>query len=200
MISRPRPSYLLTAFWALLVVVLSMNVALCSFHHASIVTWKQVGPTWPSSSCTALFINLGWFTGRNEDNHRDGNIDTNGDVSESGASRTAVMGGVASTMDSMENVKRTQRAGKVTRKLVQDLASTTVEGIAADGKVKVILDCQQRPMSVDIDEGYLEKVLVGDLCVALTSAMSDAHAKSIERMDEKMKGLYSELGMPSGGW
>ena len=148
-------------------------------------------------SSTSLYINLNWFSGKsNED--RDGTKDEKAGDSSSEQSR-AVAGGVADTMDSMENFKRSQRVGKLTRKLVQDLASTTIEGVAADGKVKVILDGQQRPLNVDIDESYVNDADVSDLCSAITAAMSDAHAKSIERMDEKMKSLYSELGLPSSG-
>ena len=100
-------------------------------------------------------------------------------------------------VDSMENLKRAQRAAKMTSRLVQDLSSTTVEGTAADGKVKVILDCQQRPVNVKIDEGYVEGMDadVSDLCSALTEAMTDAHSKSLEKMDEKMKSFYAELGL-----
>lgn len=98
-------------------------------------------------------------------------------------------------VDSMENFKRAQRAGKMTRKLVQELSSTTVEGTAADGKVKVIVDCQQRPVNVIIDESYVTSSDVADLCASLVLAMNDAHAKSMDRMDEKMKSFYSELGL-----
>lgn len=142
---------------------------------------------------TVLFINFGWFSGRQNEN----DDDPNNMESLMGAASSAGMGGVASTMDSMENFKRTQRAGKMTRKLVQELASTTVEGSAADGKVKVVLDCQQRPVRVDIDQTYIDEVGVADLCSAITSAMSEAHAKSLRRMDEKMKNFYTELGLPS---
>ena len=146
-----------------------------------------------ATQCTALFINFGWFSGRQNENDSDPNNMEN----LMGAASSAGMGGVASTMDSMENFKQAQRAGKMTRKLVQELASTTVEGSAADGKVKVVLDCQQRPVRVYIDQEYVDEVGVPDLCSAVTSAMSEAYGKSLERMDEKMKNFYTELGLPS---
>jgi DNA-binding protein YbaB len=72
-----------------------------------------------------------------------------------------------------------------------------VEGTSPDGKVKVIFDCQQRPIKTTIDEAYFEASDFSDVSNAITAAMKDAHAKSIERMDDKMKSFYSELGMPS---
>jgi nucleoid-associated protein EbfC len=98
-------------------------------------------------------------------------------------------------MDSMENFKTAQQVGKMTNSLVYELASTTVEGSAVDGKVKVIFDGQQRPVNVQIDEAYLEQVDSSDLSAALTTAMKDAYRKSSERMDEKMKSFYVDLGL-----
>jgi len=115
--------------------------------------------------------------------------------SSSGGSSNSGMVGVSGMVDSMANLKRAQRAGKVTARLLQELSSTTVEGSAADGKIKVVFDCQQRPMSVNIDQGYFESTDVTELCSSLTSAMNDAHSKSLERMDEKMKTYYSDLGL-----
>lgn len=106
------------------------------------------------------------------------------------------LGGVAQVMDSMEDFKKTQRVGLLTSTYVQDLASTTVEGSAAEGKVRVFLDGQQRPKRVEINEQYGEVVDVEDLSTALVAAMQDAYVKSREKMSEKMKDLYTELGMP----
>ena len=111
------------------------------------------------------------------------------------------LGGVAGIVDSMGNLKNSQRTGKMTSSLVQELASTTVEGVAQDGKIKILFDCQQRPVSVKIDESYFEdqKVQPGaavDMAAAIQMALQDGHAKSLEKMDEKMKSLYAELGLP----
>ena len=108
----------------------------------------------------------------------------------------------------MENFKQSQELGKKTATLLADLSSSTVEGTAANGKVRVYFDGQQHPMGVEMDPEYLQRLLrVGeggsesnsgfeDLNEAVTVAMQDAHAKSVALMDEKMRDLYSDLGLP----
>lgn len=105
------------------------------------------------------------------------------------------LGGVAGIMDSMENFKKVQSVGKMTGNLVKDLASTTVEGTDADGKVKIVFDAQQRPVSVDIDEAFFDAADVLKVSNAVTAALKDGYAKSIERMDEKTKSFYTNLGL-----
>jgi DNA-binding YbaB/EbfC family protein len=106
-------------------------------------------------------------------------------------------GGVAQVMDSMENFKKAQQVGKITEGILQELSSMSVEGSAEDGKVRVFFDGTQRPKSVDIDETYMSSVEADDLEAALAAAMKDAHAKSKEKMEEKMKSFYAELGLAS---
>lgn len=98
-------------------------------------------------------------------------------------------------MDSMENFKTAQQVGKMTNSLVQDLQKETYEGVAMEGKVKVVFDGQQRPIGVQIDEAYLAGADASELNTALTSAMKDAYQKSSEKMDEKMKSFYIDLGL-----
>jgi DNA-binding protein YbaB len=142
----------------------------------------------PRTVASSSALHLNWWGSKSTDLPAEQDVDVDGYGKGS-------MGGVSGMVDSMENLKRAQRAGKMTRSLVDDLASTTVEGTAADGKVRVVLDCQQRPVTVNIDETYLEGVAVSDLCTSLTTAMNDAHSKSRDRMDEKMKTFYDELGL-----
>jgi nucleoid-associated protein EbfC len=102
---------------------------------------------------------------------------------------------VVTIMDSMDQLKRAQRIGKITASLVQELKSMTVEGSSENGKVKVILDGQQTPISTYVDENYYkEKVDVNEFTNALTAAMKDAQLRSMEKMNEKMKNVYNELG------
>jgi DNA-binding protein YbaB len=140
---------------------------------------------------TAIGITLPWFSGKNED---DKGLDDEGAMARDGKGS---LGGVAGTMDSMDSFRKAQKVGKRTSALVLDLSATTVEGSSQDGRVKVIFDCQQRPIKTIIDEAYFEASDVSDVSNAITAAMKDAHAKSIERMDDKMKSFYSELGLPS---
>lgn len=104
--------------------------------------------------------------------------------------------GIAQVMDSMETFKTSQQVGLLTSNLVQDLQGTIVEGSAADGKVRVFMDGQQRPKRVEIDEVYGSEVNIDDLSAALLIAMDDAFIQSKVKMEEKMKDLYAELGLP----
>jgi DNA-binding protein YbaB len=142
-----------------------------------------------TSTMTTVWISFGSWFGKDGRDNQD-NLNSASQISEKGK-----MGGVANIMSSMEDLQNSQRVGKKTAALVQELSSTTVEGIAQDGKIKIQFDCQQRPLSVHIDDAYFESSDVGDIKFALTTAMQDGHAKSIERMDEKMKSFYQDLGL-----
>jgi DNA-binding protein YbaB len=139
---------------------------------------------------SALGITLPWFSGKNEG---DQGLDEDGALPRE---NKGSLSGVAGIMDSMDSFKKAQRVGKRTNSLVQELTATTVEGSSQNGKVKVIFDCQQRPIRTVIDEAYFEASDVSEVSNAFTAAMKDAHTKSIERMDDMMKTFYSDLGMP----
>ena len=103
----------------------------------------------------------------------------------------------------MKSFKSSQRIGDRTSAILQDLSNILVEGSAADGKVKVTCNGQQRPLGVQIDEAYFQSLQNNkegseELSAALTKAMQEAHYKSTERMEEKMKSFYADLGFGSG--
>jgi len=106
--------------------------------------------------------------------------------------------GMGGTAIMMENLKQSQELGKKVSSLLQELSSTNVEGSAAGGKVKVYFDGQQQPIGVEIDKQFFASLTnVDDLNEALITAMQDAHSKSMQLMQEKMQGVYSEqLGIP----
>lgn len=104
---------------------------------------------------------------------------------------------MGSTAKTMENFKQSQELGKKTSALLNELSTTTVEGVGAKGKIKVTVDGQQRPKLVDVDEDYFNGAAVEDFTEALAVAMQDAHDKSTKLMEEKMNGLYADLGLPS---
>ena len=128
----------------------------------------------------------------------------NGKSSNNGSRSGGSSGGVVTIMDSMDQLKRSQRIGKITATLVQELKSITVEGSSENGKIKITLDGQQNPISTFIDESYFREqqqqpqrstsVDTNELAKAITVAMKDARIKSIEKMNEKMKNVYNELG------
>eukprot|EP00979_Chaetoceros_neogracilis_P018139 scaffold10552_cov276-Chaetoceros_neogracile.AAC.43 len=104
---------------------------------------------------------------------------------------------MGTTATTMENFKQSQELGKKTSSLLNDLLATSVEGSAGKGKIKVIVDGQQRPKLVEIDEDYFAQVGVEDFTEALAIAMQDAHDRSTKIMEDKMASLYIELGLPS---
>jgi len=142
------------------------------------------------TSTSSLFLNFGFFSGKSE-------VDKSSTISPSGGDDPAGGGMVSGMMDSMEGFKKSQRVGKLTNALAQDLSSTSVEGSSPDGKVKVVLDCQQRPLRVDIDDNYFQMADRADISNAVLQAMLSAYSKSIEKMDDKMKNFYNDLGLKS---
>lgn len=150
-----------------------------------------------TSSVTALYF-MNWFSSKDGDGKDAKNQDAltgDGNGSNNNNNRGALTG-VASIMESMDSFKKSQRIGKMTGALTQELRLTTVEGVAENGKVKVVVDCQQRPVSAFIDESFFETADASDVAAAITVAMKDAHTKSTEKMEEKMKGFFNELGLP----
>ena len=105
------------------------------------------------------------------------------------------IGGVAQVMDSMEQLRKVQDVGKATANIMEELERMSIEGSAADGKVKVIFDGQRRPKGVEIDDSFLATADTDDVQSAITKAMKDAYTKSGEKMDDKLKALYAELGL-----
>jgi len=103
-------------------------------------------------------------------------------------------------MDSMASFQASQKLGDRTTSILQDLSNQLVEGSSADGKVKVSFNGQQKPVDVQIDDAYFEKISqrnggLDELCRGLTQAMQEAQAKSAEKMEEKMKQVYEEVGL-----
>lgn len=132
---------------------------------------------------------FGWFQSEDEEKSQENASD--GVVS-------AKLSGVAGIMNSMNSFKTSKRVSDRTNAVLQDLSGTLVEGTSADGKVKVTYNGQQQPVGVQIDESYFQslgrKSGAGELSIALTEAMQEAHTKSASKLEEKVKSLYSDLG------
>jgi DNA-binding YbaB/EbfC family protein len=124
-------------------------------------------------------LHLNWFSNKKDERPRQKND----------------IGGVAQVMDSMEQLRKTQDVGKLTASILEELDGLSFQGSAADGKVRVIFDGQRRPKGVEIDDTFLASADADDLQVAITTAMKEAYEKSGEKMEEKMKALYVELGL-----
>lgn len=140
-----------------------------------------------SSSSSSTKLNILWF-GNDEKKTK-----SEEKVKKANKDNKSQMGRTATTM---ENFKQTQELGKKTGSLLNDLSLSTVEGSGAKGKIKIAMDGQQRPKIVEIDEEYFNEVTLEDFTEALTVALQDAHDKSTKMMEDKMVGLYTELGLP----
>eukprot|EP00957_Ditylum_brightwellii_P172211 13109623-Ditylum_brightwellii.AAC.1 len=136
-------------------------------------------------------MNLLWFGKDKKKEQRDGDI-----VKSDKGQQQLRSTDMGETVSTMENFKKAQDIGKRTSTVLHELSSMMIEGVAADGKVRIFVDGQQRPTGADIDEKYLASVTVDDLNTAVTAAMQDAHIKSTEQMEEKMQALYAEVGLP----
>lgn len=126
-----------------------------------------------------------------------GNNDKKKEKDESANSQnTKQMSNMGSTATTMENFKASQELGKKTNSLIQELSSSQVEGVSAKGKIKVFVDGQQQPMSVDIDDDYFKHAELEDFAEQLLIAMNEAYSNSIQLQEDKMQSLYSALGLP----
>mmetsp|Transcript_13586 Transcript_13586/g.29513 ORF Transcript_13586/g.29513 Transcript_13586/m.29513 type:complete len:217 (+) Transcript_13586:121-771(+) len=136
---------------------------------------------------------MGWFGSKDDDD-----VATR-QPSTSGLSVPALTQGMGKTATTLESFKASQEVGKRTAQLTADLTSMSIEGVAADGRIKAYMDGQQRPTGIRIDEALLEKGGFGaeELNDAITKALADAYTKSLEAQEEKMGALYSDLGLPS---
>lgn len=174
---------------------------------SSRVTIATKSPPWTHSPQLHPLtqLNFFWFGNSNDEKKKKSSDDKNkkkpsdkakgsgGGGSSSGNPPSSNMGTTATTM---ENFKQSQELGRKTSALLAELSSTTVEGAAAGGKIKVLVDGQQKPMGVEIDDDYFETVTVEDLTEKLATAMQDAHEKSTKLMQDRMESLYADIGLP----
>ena len=136
------------------------------------------------------------------------------DNKESTKFSDGIGGEAAATAKMMEDHRRAQEAAEQTAALMEELSSTIVVGKSKagvggglgigdnrKGGVKVSYDGQQRPLGVEIDPNFLfmsesEGVIsIDELNDAITDALKNGHEQSTKLMNEKIKGLYENLGL-----
>ena len=124
------------------------------------------------------------------------------------------------TAKMMEDHKRSQEAAEFTAATMEELAAVLVVGKSKTGAggggislggdnrrggVKATFNGQQQLISAEVDPNFLFSssqsesqgvISIGELNEAITSAMQDGYEKSGKLMEEKIKGLYSQLGLP----
>ena len=122
------------------------------------------------------------------------------------------------TAQIMEESRRFQETAARTAAMMDELSSMQIvgkskagasggRGLGGDGRrggVTATCDGQQRPLGVEVDPKYLFSstsdspgiLSVEELNAAISDAVAHAHGQSRAAMEEKMKVLYAQLGMP----
>jgi len=120
----------------------------------------------------------------------------------------------------MEDHRRSQETAERTAAMMEELSSIQVVGKSKAGAsgsigigggdrrrggVKVTFNGEQRPIGVEVDPNYLFSSLmsesqgivsVDELNEAIIDALEDGYEQSGKLMEEKIKGLYGQLGLP----
>ena len=94
-------------------------------------------------------------------------------------------------------MKQAQQMQDNMRKMQEELAAIEVEGQAGAGLVKVIMTCKHDVKRIAIDPSLVsdDKDMLEDLVAA---AVNDAVRKVETKVQEKMSGLTSGMGLPPG--
>lgn len=144
-----------------------------------------------------------WFGGNDDDD--DADKEREQQLGNNNATVIAAnLAAISQVMDTkLGSFKASQRVGDRTGAMLADLAATLVEeGGGTGNKVRVSLTGQQVPVRVQIDEQYLQdlvqtlppKEAAEELSSSVTAALKAAHAKSGQKLQDKLKSLYQELG------
>ena len=158
-----------------------------------------------TSQTTQLFL-LSWFKNESDEKNRieDANkypiqdnqqqqkqqqVNQNGNMNGYASSSGTVSVGKTASM--MEKFKKSQEVNIRTKSLIEELSSTIITGTSANTRVKVFVDGQLRPVGLEIDETLKGE----DLTASVLEAMQDAHDKFELNMGDKIKVLYSNLGL-----
>jgi YbaB/EbfC DNA-binding family len=163
-----------------------------------------------------------WFGGDDSDKDDENNNkkqaqQSNNNINSNATAIAASLASISNVMDAkLGSFKASQRVGgDKTGAALADLANTVVEASSDNGKVKVTMTGQQVPVSVQIDESYFQELCSGgkggnnqnnkdaatataaavqELNLQITTAMKSAHDKSGQKLQDKLKVLYQDLG------
>jgi nucleoid-associated protein EbfC len=96
----------------------------------------------------------------------------------------------------MKMLKQVQQMQTKMAKVQADLEQEQVEGTAGGGAVKVVVNGQQKLLSIAIEPDVTEDVeMLQDLVVA---AVNDAMDRSRELAAQRMQSVAAGLGLPPG--
>jgi DNA-binding protein YbaB len=109
------------------------------------------------------------------------------------------LGGVVGIIEQFEALRSSQRLGSQTSQLLSELRnSVAAEGHSHGNSVRVVLDGTQRVRSVEFaDEHFLRTSEPYEVSAAVVEAFQNAHAKSVEKMDERLKNFYTKASAHS---
>ncbi len=117
------------------------------------------------------------------------------------------------TAKMMEDHRRSQEAAERTSSMMEELSVAFVVGRSKAGTggiglggsgVKATFDGLGRPITVEVDPNFLFSesqgvISIDDLNKAITESLQDGYQQSGKLKEEKMKGLYEQLGLPKEG-
>ena len=104
---------------------------------------------------------------------------------------------MAKDMFNPEMMKKYSEVGVKVQALQTELASTEVECTTADGSVTIKVSGTQAPAGVTVTDALCATGAEA-ASATLTQALKDAHMKSGTYAQEKMAGLYFEMGLTQG--
>ncbi|MCL1473129.1 YbaB/EbfC family nucleoid-associated protein [Argonema antarcticum] len=91
--------------------------------------------------------------------------------------------------------KKAQQVQEGAKRLQEELEQMEIEGQSEDGLVKVVLNGNQEPISVEISPDALGQGAEA-LSTIVAAAMKDAYQKSTATMRSRMEELTSGLDLP----
>mmetsp|Transcript_3681 Transcript_3681/g.7707 ORF Transcript_3681/g.7707 Transcript_3681/m.7707 type:complete len:238 (+) Transcript_3681:199-912(+) len=151
---------------------------------------------------------LNWFFHKNDDGNNEAS--SKGDLAGQSAKEAEAM---HRTAEMMEDHRRSREAAERTAAAMDELSSALIVGKSkagasgginiGDGRrggVRVTFTGERRPIGVEVDPNFLFSesrgvISVEELNEAMTDAIEDGYARSGRVMEEKMKGLYEQLGL-----
>lgn len=81
------------------------------------------------------------------------------------------------------------------KKLQAELREMQFEGVELGGKVKVVVDGEQKVVSIDIDDSLMDPTEKESLVRFLKQATTSALTKSQQAAAQKMKSIAGDLGL-----
>ncbi|WP_070098548.1 YbaB/EbfC family nucleoid-associated protein [Thermosulfidibacter takaii] len=99
-------------------------------------------------------------------------------------------------MDIFNLMKDFQKIKAKIEDMKESLKEKTVEGYAGGGMVKVVVTGAQEVVSIDVDDTIWESMDKDTIEDLITAAVNDGLRKSKELVEEEMKRMATEIGIP----